>query len=127
MKALMLDKLRDITIKMQWLRPIAFIIMLMSLAVTIVVLFTSKDITQDDYYLLPAFVTTLWSFSLFWVLYTFPNVPEKPCADIKFFKRVGIRFKRFMYYLITIIALVTSLGIVLFTTRALRVWLGDFN
>jgi len=123
----MLDKLRDITLKIQWLKPIALIIMLMSLTTTVVLLLSSTNIADDDYYLLPAVVTTLWSFSLFWVLYTFPNVPNKPTNDIKFFKRLGIRFKRFIYYLVTLIALVTSLGIILFTARALRVWLGDYN
>lgn len=101
--------------------------MLISIIMVGYVLIGKSGIAADDYYLIPSILTALWSFSVFWSLHTFPSIPDKPDKSLGFFKRVFIRIKRFIYYVITSIAIGLSLTIVVFTIRALRVWSGDFS
>lgn len=123
----MLDKLKKIAIKLQWLKPITLLMMLISFAMTGYVLLAQSGIAENDYYLIPSILSVLWSFSVYWCLYTFPNVPEKADKSLGFFKRFVIGCKRFSYYIVTLFASGLSLVIILFTVRALRVWSGDFS
>lgn len=123
----MLDNLRAVSIKLQWLKPISLSVMILSLVAVVYILLTQSNIAQDDFYLLPAIISSLWSFLLFWMLYTFVNVPDKPTKSLSFFKRIAVHLKRFGYYIVTLVSLLTTLTIVFFTARAVRVWLGDFS
>lgn len=123
----MLDKLKLIAIKLRWLKPISLVIMLCSVIVMGYILFTQTNHAKNDYYLIPSILTALWSFSVYWCLYTFPNAPEKADKSLGIFKRFIVRCKRFSYYIVTLIAFALSLVILMFTARALRVWFGDFS
>lgn len=115
----MLDRLKQIAITLRWLKPIALLLMLVSVVMIGYVLIGKSDIDADDYYLIPSILAALWSFSVFWSLHTFPSIPAKPDKSLGFFKRVFTRLKRFAYYIITIITIGLSLTIVVFTICAL--------
>jgi len=122
----MLDKFKYLATKLQWLKPILALIMLCSLCMVGYVLIGKSGVAENDYYLIPSILTTLWSFSIYWWLYTFPNVPDKADKSLGFFKRFAIGCKRFSYYVISFFAFGISLVIIFFTLRALRVWSGEF-
>ena len=85
--------------------------MLCSLCMVGYILIGKSGVAENDYYLIPSILTALWSFSIYWWLYTFPNVPDTADKSLGFFKRFAFGI---------------SLVIIFFTLRALRVWSGEF-
>ncbi|WDE03215.1 hypothetical protein SG34_017620 [Thalassomonas viridans] len=123
----MIDKLRLLVLKVQWLKPITLVTGLLSLALIAYILIIQAGSTANDYLLLPAVITLLWSAMTFWLLYTFPGVPEKATKATGFFKRIGIHFQRFFYCVLAVIALLATVAIVIFTFRGLSVWLQSYS
>jgi hypothetical protein len=122
-----IDSFRLVVLKIQWLKPIALVFVVASLGLFGYIIFGSSGIAKDDYYLIPSVLVLGWSMSLCSILYTFPFVPESPGKDAGFFKRMVIRIKRFYYFLLAMVAVGITGALLIFSIRALRVWLNDYS
>ncbi|ALS98382.1 hypothetical protein [Lacimicrobium alkaliphilum] len=123
LKAAMIDRLKVFSNKFQWLKPLALIIGGISLAVFLYGFLCKSCFWAMDQYLIPAGISLLWSGALYWFLVAFPDVPDKPSPDERFFSKLSVRFKRFVYLLFALTGLVLTMAIVVFTVRGLRIWL----
>ncbi len=117
----MIDKFARISNSLYWLKPIAYVagfgfILLFGYSVIF------RNAGEADVYLIPSILGTLWSLLLISVIYTFPNVPEIPSSDDKFFTRVRIRLKRGMYYILGLLFLVLSIAIILLSLKMFGIW-----
>lgn len=123
----MIDKLRLLALKVQWFKSVALVIGLASVILIAYILIGNADSSQYDYLHIPSVIALLWSGLIYWLLYTFPGVPDKASKEIGFFKRFVINFKRFLYFVLAIVAFATSAGILVLTIRGLNVWLQSYG
>ncbi|WDE01261.1 hypothetical protein [Thalassomonas actiniarum] len=123
----MIDKLRLLALKVQWFKGVALVIGLASLALIAYILIGNTGTSQYDYLHIPSVIALLWSALIYWLLYTFPGVPDKAPGELGFFKRLAINFKRFLYSVLAIVAFATTAGILVLTIRGLSVWLQSYG
>ncbi|MCJ8270774.1 MAG: hypothetical protein MJK04_15390 [Psychrosphaera sp.] len=123
----MIDKIRTIVLKVQWLKPVMVVLAVAALGLFGYIIFGQTGVAKNDYYLLPSVVALIWSLVACAFLFTFPFVPDKPDKSIGFFRRCGIRIKRGYYHILSVLCLFASLALVVVTSRAVGVWLGDFG
>ena len=75
----------------------------------------------DTALLIPILVGLLWS--LFWYSFigSFQEIPGKPQAGQRFFTRIKIRCIRAWYWLLALLTLATSVGVIVVSIRLLSV------
>ncbi|WDE13954.1 hypothetical protein [Thalassomonas haliotis] len=123
----MIDKLRLLALKVQWFKGVALVIGLAALVLIAYILIADAGSNRYDYLHIPSVITLLWSGVIYWLLYTFPGVPDKPGKETGFFKRFVVNGKRFLYFVLAIIAFATTAGILVVTVRGLSVWLQSYG
>ena len=121
----MIETLSKISKKLYWTQPIIMLIGVGSLSFFIYTVFSSGT-TENDAYLIPSVLGFIWSLLYLLLVSAFPYVPEKPDQSIKFFKRIKIKFKRGIYYLIGIVFVVTTLSAIVLSFRLINIWLTDY-
>ena len=121
----MIDRLRVLSAKIVWLKPVSYILAVSALFVFgYVVVFVQGQV--KDFYLIPSVLALLWSIMLSILLFMFPFVPKKPDRGLFFFQRFKIRAVRGFYHLASIVFVSLSLIVVLLTLRLLNVWRLDY-
>jgi hypothetical protein len=75
---------------------------------------------------IPALVLALWGLSVFLLIRNFADIPDRADVRDSFMRRTWQSGKRAWYWLIGVIFLLASLGVVWQTIRLLTVWLRDY-
>ncbi len=119
----MINLLRDITRQLQWLKPIAILMVFLSSGLCVYILLATSGIAKDDYYLLPSAVILLWAIMLNIFLYGFPHAPEAVNQSHGFFRRIKIRIQRLFYFVLALICLVLTAAVAFYTYKFLSIWL----
>jgi len=122
----MIDKLRSLALKIQWLKPVTLVIGLAAITLIAYLLIAKAGSSQYDHLHIPSVIALLWAGVTYWLLYTFPGVPEKPGRELGFFKRLGINFKRGCFFVLAVLAIAITAGSLMITIRGLSVWLQSY-
>lgn len=117
-----IDKMRSIALKMQWFKPIALVLIVVSIGLFGYIIFADSGIAKDDQYLYPSVLLLMWSLSTGAFVHTFANVPEPASKELGFFKRVGIGFKRFYYYIVGLATVGLTAALLFASFRAIRLF-----
>ena len=121
----MIETLSKISKKIYWIQPIIMLVGVGSLSLFVITVLKSGT-TENDGYLIPSVLGFIWTLLYLLLVSAFPYVPEKPDPSIKFFKRIKIKFKRGIYYLIGIVFVVTTLAGIVLSFRMINIWLTDY-
>ena len=123
----LIDKAKLVAIKLQWLKPIAMLLVILSVGMFGYVIFGKSGMAADDQYLLPSVMVLIWAILLCAFLFTFKHVPGPIESEQGFFTRLKIRLQRFYYFVLLLLCLATTLAIVMMSFRALNVWSKNFG
>ena len=123
----MIDSLRAITRRTQWLKLPAIILVIASTALFGYIILGSTGIASDDLYLIPSTVSLLWSIMACVFLFGFPHAPEKPNQSHGFFRRIIIRLQRFFYFGLAIVCLGLTGAVAFYSYKLLNIWLQSNN
>ncbi len=116
----MIDKMRFVAQKMQWVKPIAIVAAFCAVGLIGYIVSADSGIATDDRYLYPSVLLLLWSFSVLGFIRTFVHVPDASDGSLGFFRRIGRALVRFYYYLLSFVMLGLTIGVVFASIRALR-------
>jgi hypothetical protein len=122
----MIDRLRAISRTISFLSLPAIILGIACLGYAVFIVFSS-DSHQGDKYLFPSIGGFLWSLSAYGLIETFKHVPSALADNAGFFKRLRHNFSRLWYWLIALIFVGTTIGILVITARILSIWLRDYG
>jgi len=123
----MVDRLRAIALKTQWLKPFTNTLVLASFFLFIYVIFGETSIAADDLYLIPSLLILIWSLLCCSFLYTFPYVPIKSTKADGLIKQIKTQIIRGYYYLLMLIAVLASLAVLLVSIRIISIWVRSYN
>lgn len=119
----MIDFLRGLTLKTQWLKPIAYIVSFLSASLCVYIIFGKTGIAETDYYLIPSATALLWAITILIFLNAFPHAPKAADPAHGFFKRLGIRIKRFFYVVLAFLCCDLTLAVIFYSYKLLSIWL----
>jgi len=119
----MIDKLRLVVLKVQWLKPIINILVILSFSLFIYIIFATSGIAINDLYLIPSFTVFLWSLLCSSFLYTFPFVPNKSLKSESFLKKIKIKIYRAYYTLLAIISILATVAVIVTSIRVISIWI----
>ncbi len=122
----MIDRLRAIAIKG---RPIRLFAPILALFATGLFGFEVIGVvnSKDDYFLIPSVVLLLWAAILCTVFYSFPYVPERLEKDYSLVKRVKNSLLRFYYYVLALVLIASTVGVISFSFKLVGVWTREFE
>lgn len=121
----MIDRLRTISQRSGWLKPLLYVAAGAALVVFGYVIFIESG-TATDVYIIPSIVVVLWSLVGLLVLFIFPGVPPEPGRHQRLVKRLKIRLIRMGYHLAAWSFCALSAIVVWLTIRIVSIWLADF-
>lgn len=120
----LIDSLRQYSTRLVIINPVVLVTICVSLCFFIYSLFFLRGLASNTY-LIPSFVSFLWSASLYSVINIFPNVPEKPSKDQIIFVRLKIAVKRFFYNILAVVFCAVSIAALYTGYKLLSVWYGS--
>lgn len=121
----MIDRLRDILIKIIWLKPLFYIGSGAATIFFVYIVFLADE-PAKEVYVIPCIVIFLWSLSCSLLLSFFPHVPRKPKDHQSFLARLKIRLIRAAYWAGFVFICCISALVVWLTLRMLNVWYAEF-
>ena len=122
----MINKLQGIAQAIQILRLPSIAVGLISLALMVVIMFTSKS-PESYRFLIPSVVGLLWAISTYSFIVTFRSVPEKANKSSKFFSKLKRNINRGWYWFIGVVFLGTTVAVMFVTYRMVSIWLRDYG
>lgn len=111
--------------KYYWLRPILHIVSFAFLALFIYLLLSSES-TEKDAYLIPCILGFLWSLLFSSMFSIFPNFPQKVDPEAKFFQRIKQNVVRGFYFLLLVLFVGVSIGVVMLSMKMANIWFADY-
>lgn len=122
----MIDRLMTIAQSAKRLAAPSLAISLLCFVYATFIAFTSTSV-EDDEYLFPSILGFIWMLSFYAFIETFKNVPQRPEANLGFFARAKRKLIRFWYWIIGLTLLASSAAAVMFTIRALAIWVRNYG
>lgn len=123
----MIDRLRTLSLKIFWLKPISYVVAFGACWLFGYVVLYEPGASKDVY-LIPSVVAFLWSvicISISIVSF-FPYVPAKSEKGLVFFRRIKVQLVRFFYHLVLWVFIALSLTIAWLSFRLINVWYASF-
>lgn len=114
----MLEKLQKVALIIRPLSVPALIGVPVFSVLFVMNIFEVQPVSNPDY-LIPIVIGLLWSIFLYSFVGSFQEIPEPPQPNHKFFSRVKARFARVLYWLLALITVFTSVGVVVISVRLL--------
>ena len=111
--------------RLQWARPLIFLIGLGSLAVFFCTILDVAGLGTDKY-LIPSVIGTLWSAILYFLISTFHRLPAQPNANMSWFSRVKTRLNRAAFYLLGFVLVILTLFAIRTSFSMLGIWRHTF-
>jgi hypothetical protein len=123
---MLIDTLQRFAFRMQ---PVRFALLVLSGFFFIVLLYIIVTSTthSGDRFLLPAIIGLLWSLSGYAFILNFRSVPGWDYGTGGFFKRLKLRLLRLWYWVLASLFFGTTLALLLFSIRLIRVWMRDYG
>jgi len=104
-----------LTARLSFLRPACLLAALAGLALLLLSLFGKNS----ESLLMPGLLLLIWSLLSFSFLTLFGSLPAQPAANQGFFSRLKARFLRLIYWLLALLFVLLTLGILGMTLRGL--------
>ena len=123
---MMIDKLGRLSKFIQFLRLPAIGISLFCLLSGTYIVFTSKSM-EDDIYFVPNLIGLIWSISTLSFLLTFHSVPEKADSSFSFFQRIGRSIKRGWYWFLGFAFIAISIAAIITSYRIISIWFREYG
>lgn len=120
----MIDQFQKYAERLQFLKPVCILLGLIAGVLLGVEIFGNPVPEREDALLIPSAVLLLWSILGFIGLNTFGNVPENTTEKIGFVARLGLKFRRFGFWLFAILFVLLGAATLLTTYRVVSIWLG---
>ncbi len=121
----MLERLQKFAL---FLRPVQ------PLAVTGLILFaaifawnTIAPVESGDQFVIPSIVGFLWALSAYSFIASFQYVPVKANSQASFLAKLKAAFRRAPYWALAVLALTSSVAVLILSIRLFSVWLNDFG
>lgn len=121
----MIDALKIVSKRFRWTKPLAFIIGVVFLSLFLASIFGLGGI-EGDIYLIPSILGFIWSGLFYFMVSTFASVPQQPARDTQFIEKIKVRFKRGIYYVLSIIFVVLTVAMVSLSFKMAGIWRADF-
>lgn len=118
----MIDRLRALSHRAHWLRPVCLVTAAAAAGVFAYVVLNDDGVNRDVF-IIPSMVLGLWSLVCALVLSIFPYVPPQPEKRERVLRRLKIRLVRGAFHLGSWILCGLSVAVVWLTIRLLGVWL----
>ena len=122
----MIDTLQRIARAIQFLRLPAIVVGSMSLILICTLIFIAQP-GAGDRWLMPGFVSLLWAVSTYAFIVNFQSIPAKVDKSMRFFTRLKRNIHRAWYWLVALIFLGASLGVLFVSYRMIFVWIKDYS
>ncbi len=123
---MMIDKLSRLSKSIQFLRLPAIGISLLCLISAIYIIFTSRSM-EEDIYFVPSLIGLIWSISTLSFLLTFHSVPEKADSSFTFFRRIGRSIRRGWYWFLGFAFITISIAAIITSYRIISIWLREYG
>lgn len=123
---MMIDKLSRLSKSIQFLRLPAIGISLLCLISAIYIVFTSKSV-EEDIYFVPSLIGLIWSICTLSFLLTFHSVPEKADSSFSFFRRMGRNIRRGWFWVLGFAFIAISFAVIITTYRIISIWFSEYG
>ena len=121
----MLDRLKQLAVKLQPARTPVLLLALACLAgIGFLLLVTPQ---AGDRLLIPLLALLLWSFSAYDLIATFHAIPSRPATDAGLLPRFRGRLRRAWYGLLALVFLAATVAVLLISFRLLALWLRAYG
>lgn len=117
----MLDRLKQLAVRLQPARAPALLLVSACLAGVAFILLVTPQ--AGDQLLIPLLALLLWSLSAFALINTFCAIPSPSVSDTSLLQRVQRRLHRAWYWLLALVFLAATVAVVLLTFRLIPIWL----
>ena len=125
-KYTILNKLKNFSLKIQWLSWPVIILGIISLITIVMVLVTSQS-NEDNKFFIPSILSLVWSMNTYVFIAAFRFVPEKADKTMGFFLRLKTQMSRIWYSLIALSLVVITFLMMFLSYKIILVWLNEYG
>jgi hypothetical protein len=125
-KTVMIDRFRSLARAIGGLAKPSLVLALGCLAYAVFVVLTSTS-REGDRFLFPSILGFAWALSLYGFIETFKYVPEPLAGSPGFVQRTRHKLSRSWYWVVALVFLGMSLGVLVLTLRTLSVWFSSYG
>jgi hypothetical protein len=123
---MLIDTLQKFAVRLQPVRLALLVLSGFSFVALLFILITSTT-HSGDRFLVPAILGLLWSLSGYAFILNFRSVPRRDYGTGGFIKRLKLRLLRLWYWVLALLFFGTTLALLLFSIRLLRIWIQDYG